>query len=581
MCPIHVSRLRCCRRLLTADALLLSLTMAHVLPLWLFRYFPSQDGPAHLENASILRWIVAPDGDLWRAFYVLNPRPEPNYIGHCLLVALLAICSPLVAEKLLLTAYVALFPWSVRFALGAVDQRQRFLSLLAVPFVHGWLLYMGFYNFCLSLPLLFLMLGAWFRLPARCAWRPGLLVASLGILLYFAHVFSLAAAVLILSLDALWRLATGTSSERKDAGVRWGTALAALVPSFVLTARFLEGRAGWPGGREAFQDLWIAFRELHVLVALGEHERLVASAYFWGLMALVVAVLVGRWRGRALQASDGMLVGAVLFTALYFVAPRGLAGGAVLHPRLSLLPVFCLWLWLAAQPFQRRARLVVVSTAVILSLAALALRYPVHSALAHQLDEYLSVGHATDPQTLLLPLCYARSGVDAQGRSLTQRVEPFVHAASYLAVERRLLELANYEANKGHFPLLFRPEVNPYRRMGPYAGIEGAPPCIDVLAYSQRTRRPVTYVLTWDLEGYEQRATPVWRARPRPHREERACVQSVKAQLAEAYELVDVSEGEGRARLYRLRPAARDTTDSRDRPPFVLRCGATRCANMR
>lgn len=251
--------------------------------------------------------------------------------------------------------------------------------------------------------------------------------------------------------------------------------------------------------------------------------------------------------------ADGLLLSAVFFVALYFLAPRGLAGGAVLHPRLSLLPVFCAWLWLGAAELGTRMRRAVMGGAVVLSLAALAVRAPVHAGLARQLDEYLSIRESVRPGSVLLPLCYARAGLDEREEPLSDRVEPFVHAASYLAVERQALDLANYEGNKRHFPLLFRPEVNPYTRMGPYGGIEGSPPCVEFLTYSERNQRVIDAVLTWGLEDFERRQAPRWRQRPRKHREERLCVESVKAQLTQAYELADYSRGIGRARLYRLR----------------------------
>src|SRR5215510_15849492 len=38
------------------DTLLcLALILIHLIPIWAFTYFPSQDGPAHLSNATILR----------------------------------------------------------------------------------------------------------------------------------------------------------------------------------------------------------------------------------------------------------------------------------------------------------------------------------------------------------------------------------------------------------------------------------------------------------------------------------------------------------------------------------------------
>ena len=67
----------------------------------------------------------------------------------------------------------------------------------------------------------------------------------------------------------------------------------------------------------------------------------------------------------------------------------------------------------------------------------------------------------------------------------------FSHAAGYLGVEKRLVLLDNYEANTGYFPLRWRPEVNPYVHLGPFAAQESQPPPVRVIAIG-RVYRPDT-----------------------------------------------------------------------------------------
>jgi hypothetical protein len=45
-----------CAEVSNYDTLLcLALILVHLIPIWAFTYFPTQDGPAHLNNATILR----------------------------------------------------------------------------------------------------------------------------------------------------------------------------------------------------------------------------------------------------------------------------------------------------------------------------------------------------------------------------------------------------------------------------------------------------------------------------------------------------------------------------------------------
>ena len=65
------------------------LLLAHLAPIWFFDYFPSQDGPVHLENANILLNYGSENCPVLGEYYLLNYEPNPNWMGHFLLVGLL------------------------------------------------------------------------------------------------------------------------------------------------------------------------------------------------------------------------------------------------------------------------------------------------------------------------------------------------------------------------------------------------------------------------------------------------------------------------------------------------------------
>src|SRR5262245_61763702 len=96
------------------NLLFVVLIAAHLVPLWTFRFFPSQDGPAHLANASILVDYDNPARTALRTYYVLNRTLTPNWVGHLTLAALMTRLPPLTAEKVFLSGYVVLFPLAIR-----------------------------------------------------------------------------------------------------------------------------------------------------------------------------------------------------------------------------------------------------------------------------------------------------------------------------------------------------------------------------------------------------------------------------------------------------------------------------------
>ena len=94
----------------SGKSLFFLLLIVNVLPIWMIHRLPTSDGPAHVANAYVLQHYNDPAYPQFRRYYELNTRPVPNYATHLILVALLYICSPVTAEKLLVTIYIVLLP---------------------------------------------------------------------------------------------------------------------------------------------------------------------------------------------------------------------------------------------------------------------------------------------------------------------------------------------------------------------------------------------------------------------------------------------------------------------------------------
>jgi hypothetical protein len=531
-------------------ALFALLLVVHLLPVWGLSHFLTQDGPAHLDSANALRLYWDAGHPIYRTVFELNGSLEPNLLGHALAALLLGVLPVAVVEKLLVTLCVAGLALAVRYAGGTLA------SLLAFPFVFNWLLAMGFYNFALSLPMLFFSLGFWWRHRLRLGLRQGVCLSLMWLLLYVSHVVSLVMALVVLGVQMAW---LGALERRQLQGLRplaVGTlkTLLALSPALLLLGEFLTRKGAAVPPSLSLSGPWGLLVRLETLVVFDGAEQAVASFVFGGLVAVAAAALVGRFQtGTSAAGTDAWLLAAAAATAVYFAAPRGMATGAALKERLILFPPLLLLPWLGSHPFSARARGLLQAGAACAALAFIGLRLPAQRALDAQLQEYLSVRASIPRGALLLPLCYEARGIGGGAKPPFSKVAPFIHAAGYLAAERDALQLANYEGNQGHFPLLFRPEWNPYTQLGVYGGIEADPPCAEFEAFNRVASQPIEYVLTWGLEVYEQRTAPEWVGRPYKFREPRSCLTSVRAQLEDAYELVDVSEPNGWARLYRRR----------------------------
>ncbi|MEO8588634.1 MAG: hypothetical protein ABI432_04635, partial [Flavobacteriales bacterium] len=172
------------------NALFYLMLALHAVPVLVFRWFPTLDGPGHLYNARIVRSLMAGDGAIGR-FFEVNSFPEPNWLGHAIMAGVMTFAPAHIAEKTVMLLYVIGLPLAFRFALRHLGS-AGWATLLIFPFIYGFTFRVGFLNFSLALPLLLLSLGM--GLGSRARWPLALVLT----ILYFAHLtcFLLAMAVL-------------------------------------------------------------------------------------------------------------------------------------------------------------------------------------------------------------------------------------------------------------------------------------------------------------------------------------------------------------------------------------------------
>ena len=130
--------------------LFLFLLVAHLAPIWFFRYFPSQDGMVHVYNAYILKPYQNPALYKMREIFQLNWTIFPNWVSHLLMAGSMFVVSPLIAEKILLTLCILGVPLAFLYFQRRVDPANDCYVWPGFLFSYYYLLHMGFYNFSLS-----------------------------------------------------------------------------------------------------------------------------------------------------------------------------------------------------------------------------------------------------------------------------------------------------------------------------------------------------------------------------------------------------------------------------------------------
>jgi hypothetical protein len=482
--------------------------LLHLVPIWSFRYLPTTDGAAHVANADVLRKFHDPALDVFRKYYYISHEPTPNLAGHLILAGLLYVAPPTVAEKILVSLYVVLFPLAVRYAVKAVHCRAAPLAYLSFPLIYSFLFHQGFYNFCLSFAAFFLVIGYWFRNKDRLTGWRALGLCSLALVLYTCHLFSLMMACGVLAALAGWEWGVDVWKTRRPFGPAAKRALvtgAALLPAFVLALVFRPSSKDAPlpdvepWSFSQLKDELLSLVQFSPMTSFRREEQWLGGAVFALLAALAGWALLSKLRRRYWTGRDVLMV-VVIGLAGVFIRAVDPASVYYYVPQRALFYAFLIGiLWLAGQPMTRRMRWAVPPIAICIALAFLGSAALKYREFAAQIREFVDVaGGQIAPNRTFLPLVYSVHGLNDSGKPSSTDAAPFYMISGYIAAQRNALDLRNYEARTDHFPVRFRAKLNPYKHLAVGRGLDEIPPKIDIANF-RRQGGEIDYVLIWAI----------------------------------------------------------------------------------
>jgi hypothetical protein len=449
-----------------------ALALLYILPVWAFRYLPTQDGPSHLENAQVLKDYGNPASG-YRDFFKLRAEPLPNLSSHLLLAGLLFVFPPLTVEKVLVSLYVLGFAGAFRYFLAAFGPRARPLSWAGLLLVYNRCFWMGFYNCCLSLVLLWVILGYCLR-PRPAASQGRMLVL---LLLFTAAYFTHLVGFLLAIAGAVSAMLLARPRRLLGAAL----VLVAAAPAACLAMAYFD-ETGFFGSHAALHLLrdplarlgghTMAISLWQELVGIdnelaGHHlgsvvsGALVFAAYLAWLAALAAAEFLFA-RPQQHEGGPGRLFPAVfglLLLGVYLLVPDhlGTVHGGFLKARLAPLP-FLLGLACLREPACFEARLLVRVVTALLLAANLALVTATVRDGNEALAQYTAGIEVVGPGHRLFVI---------QGHPASPPpVDPLLHAAHYYCLGTGNVDLDNYEATMPHFPVMYRRGVGRGRDEG-------------------------------------------------------------------------------------------------------------------
>ncbi len=456
-------------KLVNWKSLFVILLVLHLLPLWIFTYFPSQDGPSHIYNALTLKEYHKHENYTMRDVWKLNITIFPNWLSHLMLASFLYVFPPLVAEKVLLTLAVGLVPISFFYLIDSIYKRGFVFAWLGFLFSYNYLLFMGFYNFALSTSLFFFCFGHWWRHKDDLRVNHLIVLYILALLTYLSHIASFGLLVLGLSLAAgcLWGGAAIAIAwnTRKEGFARtieqFWTGLKPLVRFglymipvyFVLLDYYLkslkEHGEGHHRGMVWIKDyFWgvksiVYFTDWHIRV---HHVLLVILG-----LAIVTTVVYRIIRRRWIRNSDVFLVIAAVFTIMFIKAPWGFGPGGWINDRIHFYILLMLAPWLVTDMW-KWLRYGFSAAMIVICLLHLGRTTYEIARLSPEIAELVSGAHLIEPHTTYSVRAGDWRKSDAFGE--VKYVSPFVHStALYGVYTDDACHLANYEAHYDYFPI--------------------------------------------------------------------------------------------------------------------------------
>ena len=445
------------------------LLVLHILPLWIFSYFPSQDGVSHVYNAKVLKEYAYHENYKMRDAWQLNITIFPNWLSHIMLTAILYVFPPVIAEKVFLSIAIGMIPIAFFYFLDAVhkDHKGKFVyAWLGFPFAYNYLLYMGFYNFQLSISFFFFSFGLWWKHKDDMQIRHLVVLYLLLLLTYLSHIASYGLIVLGISLAAgsIWGGKALASAWRERHAAWFREFIIRLKPLFyfslymvpmyfVLMEYYLQSlKQHQEGSHRGMAWIWDYFLGVKSIVYFTDWH--IPVNYFLLFMlgiSIVISICYRVHRKEWVKQTDVFLLIAIMFTYMFIRAPWGYGPGGWINDRIHIYILLMLAPWFVMD-MGKLARGVIAACLIVFSLLHFGRTAYDHGRIAPEIAELVSGARLIEPHTSFRHRSADWHKSDALGK--VEYVTPFVHSvAFYGTYADDVVHLLNYEANYNYFPV--------------------------------------------------------------------------------------------------------------------------------
>jgi hypothetical protein len=430
---------------------------------WSVPHFVTEDGPSHLYTASVARGLLFHHNSEYAKVYAFNPRIVPNW-GTTILFSLLESIAGVdrtetVAMNLAVLAGFFSFAYAFRAVAPNISPWTPFINFL----LESWFLWLGFYNFYLGMAAMPFVLGYYIRHCRELTIRRAIVLSSGILCLFFIHLIPAVLAMFAIALIGAWvNLLLPAVSPKSAPALKNGirsmilVALASL-PALILCLFFARGAGGQFGSGVSFLSA-IAQFPMHAFVTSSGragNQALLVPVVLFAILLAIVTLTRRQW-----MAMEGALAIVTLATFLIYVfVPDIGLGGNEAKIRFAwgvfLLGGLLLWTSLSLRKFRIPFELCVSA----LLFANLTSTLGGVSRYSRAVEAYLQVADKLPHGSHFVRLGYPVPGVSERFQFQGIARDPLFHTDAYIAARCGCVDLSDYQAPSGIFPVVFAPNI--------------------------------------------------------------------------------------------------------------------------
>ncbi|MCD6066815.1 MAG: hypothetical protein K0S33_1641 [Bacteroidetes bacterium] len=451
--------------------LFFALLLLNTLPLFTSSNFVTLDGGAHAYNTNIISGLLFDKTSVYHDYYQFNPELVPNWFTHILLVIFKIVLPYSLAEKLLVLLYFILTPFFFRKTVLLMNPDNKTLTYVILPFVHFFMLYLGFFNFCYGILFCFAGIYYWTKTFGNNSFKKWAIMFLIGCLTYFSHIFPFVVLV-------MYSLSSVFFNYLREYGSSFKSLLSALflaflrpmlillvlfIPLFLLLKNYFDKRPTF--GKEIFlthSDLARQVLGIKPLQVYGEQEfRFTRIIFIWFAIFAVAVGLIAlwnyirkKWSFRADYLKHNFVFLAAVLICLLLRVPDDDGYGGFISIRIILFIWYFLMFWLAVQRIKKSIQWIFVIGLLGVQAPLLMDRVQGVKWVCSEYKNIEGIENFIEPGSTVTQMYFD----DANWLGH--------HFSNYIGAKKPIVVLDNYEASKEYFPLVWKDDYIPNMLIG-------------------------------------------------------------------------------------------------------------------